>query len=209
MKSLSLPVSLLFAFILSLATFTQGQTLQTVYNEGVTLFQQKDYAGALAKFEKVLQHKPGYVYARNYATKCRAEIAKGAGPKNDTEATLAKIVLPEINLTDAPIGDVLNYLADRAEEISGGKVVPNFIYQGTTEQRQSTLLSLNLRGTPMTEVIRYVGQLTRTDFRYEPHAIVATPRGSTQPAPSPSEQSSVSQDKPGTLFGEPVKSVFP
>lgn len=208
MKSHSLPVSLLFALVLGLCSLSQGQSLQTVYNEGVALYQKKDFAAALEKFEKVLAAKPGYVYARNYATKCRAEIAKGSGPKNDTEATLAKIQVPEINLTDAPIGDVLTYLSERAEELTGGKYIPNFIYQGTTEQRQSTLISLNLRGAPMTEIIRYIGQLTRTDFRYEPHAIVATPR-SAQPAPAATEQSAATQDKPGTLFGEPVKSVFP
>lgn len=204
MKSPRILLSLFLAVSFALTSLTHGQSLQSVFDEGVKLYQQQDYVAALEKFNKVLQARPSYVYARNYATKCRAEIEKGAQPKNNTEALLAGIVVPEINLSEAPIGDVLTFLADRAVELSGGKVAPNFIYQGTTEQRENTLVSLNLRGMPMTEVIRYVGQLTRTEFRYDPHAIVATPRGanSVSTAPTPT-----TQDKPGTLFGEPVKST--
>lgn len=207
MKSFSTPVTLLVALVLGLSSFAQGQTLQSVFNEGIALYKQQDYVGALRKFEKVLEAKPGYVYARNYAGKCKAEIAKGAGPKNETEAIIAKIIIPEINLTDAPIGDVLTYLSDRAGELTSGKVVPNFIYQGTGEQRQNTLISLSLRNVPMTEAIRYIGQLSRTDFRYDAHAIVATPRGS-QPTTTSTESAPSPQEKPGTVFGEPVKSVF-
>ncbi|MDF1657912.1 MAG: tetratricopeptide repeat protein [Verrucomicrobiales bacterium] len=207
MKNFSTSISLIVAILLGLSVFAQGQTLQAVFNEGVALYNQQDYRAALQKFERVLQTKPGFVYARNYAGKCRAEIAKGAGPKNDTEAVIAKIIIPEINVTDAPIGDVLDYLSDRAGELSGGKVVPNFIYEGSSEQRQNTLISLSLRNVPMTEAIRYVGQLSRTDFRYDPHAIVATPRGS-QSANISAESVSVPQEKSGTTFEKPVKSIF-
>ena len=53
-------------------------------------------------------------------------------------------MIPQLNFTDAPIGDVLQYLTSRTEELTEGKFVPNFIYQGTPEQRQNTTLSLNL-----------------------------------------------------------------
>lgn len=196
MKLPSIIVALIATLFISLAPTAQGQSLQQVFNDGVTLYNQKDYTAALQKFEQVLRAKPTYVYARNYIGKCKAEIAKGAGQKNDTEAQIAQIVIPEINLSDAPIGDVLLYLSSRAEELSGGKMVPNFIYQGTSEQRQNTLISLNLRNVPMTEAIRYIGQLSRSDFRYEAHAIVVTPRTPT-----------ISNSAPA-LPATPVKSVF-
>lgn len=183
MKLPTILVVLIATVFLSFAPRAQGQSLQQVYNDGVTLFEQGDYVMALEKFNQVLRVKPTYVYARNYAGKCKAEIAKGAGPKNDTEAKLAQIVIPQINFTDAPIGDVLLYLSSRAEELTGGKFVPNFIYQGTSEQRQNTVISLALRNVPMTEAIRYIGQLSRSDFRYEAHAVVVTPRTNAAPAP--------------------------
>lgn len=203
MKTFSSILPILVAFILGLTASSQGQSLQSVYNDGVTLFQQGDYVNALQKFEQVLRAKPGYIYARNYAGKCRAEIAKGAGPKNDTEAQIAQIIIPELNLTEAPIGDVLTYLSDRARELSGGKLAPNFIYQGTVEQRQNITITLSLRNVPMTEAIRYVGQLSRTDFRYDAHAIVATPRISqpVAPAPTASQSSTDSEfDPSGSIF---------
>ncbi|MDF1825347.1 MAG: hypothetical protein P1U68_11935 [Verrucomicrobiales bacterium] len=196
--------TLVATFFLSFTPAAQGQTLQQVFDDGVTLYNQKDYTAALQKFEQVLRAKPTYVYARNYIGKCKAAIASGAGQKNDTEAQIARILIPEINLTDAPIGDVLLYLSSRAEELTGGKLVPNFIYEGTSEQRQNTLISINLRNVPMTEAIRYIGQLSRSDFRYEAHAIVVTPRTSTISHSVPT----LPTEAPGTVFGEPVKRVF-
>lgn len=207
MKTLHATITAVIAltFFFTPCARSQGQTVQSVFNEGVALFNQQDYVAALEKFEKVLQAKPGFVYARNYAGKCRAEIAKGAGPKNETEARVAQVIIPEINLTDAPIGDVLTYLTDRAGELTGGKFVPNFIYKGTSEQRAETLISLSLRNVPMTEAIRYIGQLSRTDFRYDAHAIVATPReGQTAPTPT----TTTTDESSGTVLGTPGKSIF-
>ncbi|MEM9016515.1 MAG: tetratricopeptide repeat protein [Verrucomicrobiota bacterium] len=203
-----LPIFLVFLLAAILPFTAQAQSTQAVFNQGVALYKQQNYVEALAKFEAVLRANPGYVYARSYANKCKVAIANNTGPKNDIEGTLAKIVIPQLNFTDASIGEVLEYFSVRAEELTGGKFVPNFIYKGTTDQRDNTLITLNLRNVPMTEAIRYVGQLSRTQFRYEEHAIVADPnfgRGSSAPAtnaaPAPVEP-------PGTVFGEPVKNIF-
>ncbi len=173
-----------FAAIGFLAVPAHAQ--QDAFNEGVRLFNAKQYTDALQMFEVVLRSKPGFVYARSYSNKCRTAIAQGAGAKKDLRADLAKIILPKVTFEDAPIGDVMAYLSQRAEELSAGKTVPNFIYKGTAEQRTNVTLSLNLRNVPMTEAIRYIGQLSNSRIDYEEHAVVVNPsRGASSISAAP------------------------
>ena len=154
------------------------QTVQSVFNDGVRLYNQEKYEEALQNFERILRANATHVYARSYAAKCKTALAAGVGKKNNLEGQLSKVIVPQIDLRDAPVGDVLDFLADKTEELTGGKLVPNFIYKGTAEQRENTLISLNLRSVPMTEVVKYVGQLSRSRVRYEDHAVVIDPNGS-------------------------------
>lgn len=200
----------LLALLLIVPAPTEAQTnVQDAFRKGVALFNQENYAEALVLFDAVIKAKPDFVYARSYAAKCRTALASNQGPKNDIEGQLAKLVLPEINFTDAPIGDVLNYLTTRAEELSKGEVVPNFIYKGTPEQRQGTTLSLSMRNVPMTDAIKYIGQLTRTRFIYEEHAIVADPNyqdAVNEAAKKAAEAAAAAEPNP--VFGNPTKNIF-
>tara|TARA_R110000850_G_scaffold167905_4_gene292925 strand:+ start:5212 stop:5835 length:624 start_codon:yes stop_codon:yes gene_type:complete len=180
---LALLLSVLFLALLATPAHSQNN-VQSAYEKGVDLYNQQKYTDALVYFSAVLKAKPSYVYARNYSKKCQAALASDQGPKNDIEGQLAKVIVPQINFSEAPIGDVLDYFAARAEELTEGKFVPNFIYKGTPEQRQGTLITLSLKNVPMTEAIRYVGQLSRTQFRYEEHAIVADPNYHSAPDPA-------------------------
>lgn len=181
------PSNLIVAVLLSVSlqsSFAQGN-LQDTYNQGVLLYNQGKYGEALMNFEKVLAERPDFVYARNYLAKCQTAITKGLGPKNDLEGRLAKVIVPEINFSDAPLGDVLDYFSSRAVELSGGSISLNFLYKGTSEQRLRTLITLNLRNVPISEAIKYVGQLSGSTVKYEEHAVVITPASSTPAATSP------------------------
>ncbi|HQZ28953.1 MAG: hypothetical protein KA250_13915 [Verrucomicrobiales bacterium] len=150
--------------------------IQAQFNEGVKLYNNGKYTDALLIFETILEQKADYVYARSYSAKCKTMIAQGAGPKNDLEGQISRILLPQVGFSDAPIGDVLDYLSARATELSGGSVVANFIFKGTPEQRQNILITLNVRNIPMNEAVRYVGQLANMRVKYEEHAIIIDPQ---------------------------------
>lgn len=205
-------LALLIPLFLAVAPAGAQNSVQDLYKQGVSLYEQERYVEALAIFENLVRARPDFVYGRSYLAKTKAAIAANRGSSNDLEGALAKIRIPQINLVDAPIGDVLQYFRDRAEELSGGKVVPNFIYKGTPEQRENTLVSLNLRDVPMTEAIRYVGQLTRTRFTYEEHAVVADP-GRTTPTPADAaldeaEKQAKRQENPFFKKEEKPKGIF-
>lgn len=170
----------LISFFISPSLSAQSSA-QSKYNEGLVLYNAGKYGEALTLFEEVLAQKPDFIYARNYAAKAKVMIARGVGPKNNLEGKLARLTIPEINFAGAPLGDVLDYLSARTAEISGGSVVANFIFKGSPEQRQNTLVTLSLRAVPLTEAIKYVAQLSHSKVKYEEHAIVVEPLHSVAP----------------------------
>ncbi|MCB1076803.1 MAG: hypothetical protein KDM64_03145 [Verrucomicrobiae bacterium] len=171
---------------LSPALAQQKQTLQDVYQNAVKQFDAGQFQEALTGFQTVLKYQPNFVYARSYAAKCVEAIKKGeSGPKQTLEAKLSTLVVPNINSEGANLGMVFEFLTQKSEELSGGKVVANFIYKGTDDQKKNALVTLTLRNTPFLDVVRYVGQLTDTQFKYEEFAVVAAPVGSGPAAPSP------------------------
>lgn len=195
---------LLFCFSLTDTTFAQND-VKTVYNQGVQLYNEGKYEEAMMKFAAVLQANPRIVHARSYMAKCKTAMVSDRRPTNNIQGQLAQITIPELNFSDAPIGDILDYFTQRAEELSGGKVSPNFIYKGTPEQRRDTLVTLSLRNVPMTEAIRYVGQLSGTHIKYEEHAIVADPNYHAQAHPALEKTGAGSSPK-DPFFGQPAKS---
>lgn len=178
-------------------------TLKSIRDEGIALYKAGRYEEALMKFTFILQKNPRDPYARSYQAKCKMAIANDLG-RNDLEGKLAKIIIPQLNFSDAPIGDVLDYLAARTEELTKGQTVVNFIYKGTAEQRQNTRITLSVRNVPVTEAIRYVGQLSRTHFSFEEHAVVGDPNY-TPPAETPEERAAKAASKTSRFFEPPVK----
>jgi len=161
----------------------QPANAKALFDEGVRLFEGQRFAEALVKFEQIQRGAPNYAYARIYKARVRIALAQGAEPGNRLESQLSKLILPQIHFREVPLGDILDHLAVRAEELSGGELTPNFIFKGTTEQRQNTLVTLSLRNVTITEAIRYVGQLSRTRFTYEPDAVVGKPMGGSANQP--------------------------
>jgi hypothetical protein len=197
------------AIIAALTLFTAGaqekQSLQDVYSGAVKQFDAGQYQQALQGFQTVLKHQPNFVYARNYAAKCIEAIRKGGGNKQNLDAKLAAIILPSVSFEGTDLGLVFEYLTQKSEELSDGKVVANFIYKGTDDQKKNSLVTLSLRNTPFTDVIRYVGQLTNTEFKYEEFAIVAAPVGSAPAAPEDPAKATALESK----FDPPARKTEP
>lgn len=190
----------------------EKKTVQDVYNESVKLFEAGQFQQALGGFQTVLKYQPNFVYARSYAAKCIEAIKQGQGAARPTlEAGLANLVLPSVSFEGTSLGMVMEYLTQKSEELSGGKAVANFIYKGTDEQKNGTTVTLSLRNAPFREVLRYVGQLTNTQFKYEEFAIVATPAGSAvqaTPALAPASQPAQPAESKFDPPVQPVKDPF-
>ncbi len=122
------------------------------------------------------------------AALARTTLAIREGTTGNTlETQLKQIIVPSVEFAQTDLDTALNYLRQLAKELSGGKVVPNIIYKGTEEERKSVTVTLRLASVPFTDVIRYVGELSNTRFKYEKHAIVGTPVRMLQPSFSTTE----------------------
>lgn len=205
--SLIVLIALAFAFLIPCGT-AKAQGFRAAYDEGVRLYDEGDFQGALARFEIAVRANPRSPHARSYMLKSKSAVARGLGSKNTIEGDLAKIIIPQINFEDAPIGDVLEYFAARAEELSKGKFRPNIIYKGSPEQRNNTLITLSVRNVPLTEALRYVGQMTQTHFAYEEHAVVADPNWVAPPNPKLQAAEKAEAAAAQDVFAQPAKSVF-
>ncbi|NNE93498.1 MAG: hypothetical protein HKN23_17770 [Verrucomicrobiales bacterium] len=206
----------LLAAVISLSfaagtALSQQQPIANYYKKGVELYNAGDYQNAKKYLEFVISKQPNSPHARSYLAKTNLAIKQGRKPKNSIENALSNLKLPVIDFSDASLGDVLDYLAKRSEELSGGKIAANFVYKGTPEQKQNLKVTLKLRDVPMTEVIRYVGGLTETQFTYEEHAVVGTPFGgaaSSEPASTPAAANQEPAKTVNPLPGTPAPSPF-
>jgi len=133
--------------------------------------QQDFVAGRLdeakLKFEMVLNRDPKNVAARNYLR--MIEAAKRKVPGVQREAAFRAVVLPKVEFGNARLSECLNHLHKQVEELTGGKLSPNFVI--TPGVNSEAPVTLSLSNIPFTELLKYIGQQTGTRFVYEAHAI--------------------------------------
>jgi len=172
-KGIALAVMLVVGMMSTLAAAPSN--LQKVYNEAKANYNAGNYEEAAIGFQKVLKYQPGYIYARKYLAQTEAKIKQGGNTKVSLESKLAKLKISSLEFADTDLGSAMAFLTQKSEEISGGKVVANFIYKGPSTDKKSKTITLKLSNVPLTEVIRYIGQLTDTRFKYEEFAVVGVP----------------------------------
>lgn len=176
--------------LLFLSTPVSAQTsMQEVYNQAVVDFDAGKLDDAQKGFERVLKANPRYVYARKYLTQIQQKRKTGGNTAATIEPQVKQIVLDTVEFEGASLKDVMTYLSQKAEEQTGGAFVPNFVYRGTAEQA-AVPVTLKLRNIPMTDVIKYVGQTTGTQFTYDKYSVVGVPTSKPQAAISGSQEDS-------------------
>ena len=155
--------------------------------EGQAAFNKGDYATAKGAFEMVYQMDPRNVSAISYLQKIKV-LEKGA-PKNvDQERQLAGLIVPKVQLKDATIGSVFDYLKTTANKLSDGKIAVNFVLKLPDEAIKTQTITLSMNNAPFTEVVKYVAELANLNVQYQKFAVLVTPKGGAAPdatAPTP------------------------
>ncbi|MEM1295832.1 MAG: hypothetical protein AAGH89_10740 [Verrucomicrobiota bacterium] len=185
----------LAVLVIAPSAFAQQKhpTVKEVYEEGKRAYLGKDYEKALKAFEYVKKYYPRDPRVRSYIAKTQMAL-KEDRPRASMEAQLRAVVIPSVEFEDATLDTVLEYLTQKTEELSGGKIRPNFVYRGSPQEKAQGGITLKLNHVPVSEVIRYVGQITRTQFKYEQYAITGVPLRMLSPVqpetPAPAETES-------------------
>jgi len=162
------------AVVLAGAARESRADMKEDYRRAQAAEQQGEYRTAIEIYQALLRQYPQD--ARLRARLAQAQLAQREGvPKATLEAKLRTVIIPAVDFQEADLDTVFQYLTLKTAELTEGKIQPNFIYKGTTEERKRANLTLRLSNIPVSELIRYVGDVSGTAFSYEPHAIVGTP----------------------------------
>ncbi len=144
--------------------------------EGQTAFNKSDYAAAKTAFEMVYQLDSRNVSAISYLQKIKV-LEKGA-PKNvDQERQLAGLIVPKVQLKEATIGSVFDYLKTTANKLSEGKIAVNFVLKLPDDAIKTQTITLSMNNAPFTEVVKYVAELANLNVQYQKFAVLVTPKG--------------------------------
>jgi len=172
-------ISLLITTATILATGAFAQDVADLLSEAQRAYVRGDAKIAKEKFDLVLKIDPNNRIAISHKRLILAEEAKEnaqKGPPNATKAMLETVKLPKIDLREAALGDALEFLKKKGNQIAGDKVAINFVMQ-LDEATKAKKVTLTLQDVPFTEVLRYIGQLADVEFVYDRFAIVVKPKG--------------------------------
>lgn len=92
------------------------------------------------------------------------------------------LVIPHIEFRDAALKDVVQFLVEQSRELDPAKEGVNIVLD--LQEMKPATLTLALRNSPLSEVLRYVTQLTGLQLEYEPMAVVISSARKEQPKPS-------------------------
>ena len=195
--SAALAVIALALLPLPVSAQQKGMTVQQVYEQAQKDLAEGRIQQAQQGFALVLEHSPNFIYARKGLADCAAAL-KNPAPKQDPLSQLSTLIVPSIEFDNATLGTVIEYVSQKAEELSGGKITPNFVFRGTAEEKEKLTVSMKLRNTPLSEVLRYAGQVTGARFANEQYAIVCLPPSASAGTPEPAVQQSANGTTPAT-----------
>jgi type II secretory pathway component GspD/PulD (secretin) len=92
------------------------------------------------------------------------------------------LVIPHAEFRAAALNDVVQFLVEQSRELDPAKEGVNIVLD--LQEMKMATITLTLRDIPLSEVLRYVTQLTGLQLKYEPMAVVISSARSEQPKPS-------------------------
>ncbi|MEM0895509.1 MAG: hypothetical protein AAGJ79_01395 [Verrucomicrobiota bacterium] len=170
----------------------QGKGATTsAYEQGVAAYKRGDHNAAKAHFQKVLQGVPNHPQTMRYLAMIR-KAEREELLKPSMEKQLDKVFIPKVDIEDTAFEDAVDYIRRKTKEISAGKVSPNIIMRVPPE-KASEPVTMQLEQVPVSELLRYLTSITQTTAKYEPYAIVITPRNAGSPVQTPVRSTSRSR----------------
>lgn len=154
-------------------------TVQQVYEDAIRAYHSGDLVSAKAGLERVVRADPRFSTARAQLAvithKLKEREASGA---TAMQRDLESVIVPSIDFNDATLGSVIEFIPQKTAELTDKKIQPSIVFRGDPALLTQKKVTLKLTNMPMSEVLRYVGELTGIEFKFEKYAIVASPRGS-------------------------------
>ena len=128
------------------------------------------YDEAEARCQQVLEQRPDNSFVKQLLAEIR-ERRRQQDPAADLKRKLQDITIAEVNVREAPVVDVVDFLQKEAQKQSKDKTPINLVWQ-VPEDSKSAKVTLTLRGVPLADVLRYVTEGAGLRYRVDPYAVV-------------------------------------
>ena len=167
------------------AAGARAQTAAQLYEQGVQAYNLGEVDQAKRKLQLTLEVDKNFRPASALLNRINLEqkTAGGAAPAAVVPVkTLDKTVVP-VEFKDTSLDSALEYIKQHIATVSGGKMQVNFVLNVPPELAKKRV-TLQLDHVPVTELLRYLGQLAGVNFEMQKYAILVTPAnggGSVQP----------------------------
>ncbi len=176
--------ALVFAAVLLSGPNVRAQTASQCYAQAVQAYNQGDIDGAKRQLSIALEidknFRPATVLLQRIAQ--AQSVSAGATPAAVVPIkSLERTVVP-VEFKDTSLQSALEFVRQRIEAGSGGKTAVNFVLNVPPELANKRI-SLQMDHVPVTELLRYIGDLAGVNFQFQKYAILVTPASGTA-APS-------------------------
>jgi hypothetical protein len=166
------------------STGTNAAELADVQAVGV-LERMGHYDEAETRCLKLLEQHPNNQTAKQLLGEIEEKKRHQDSPSG-LQRQLEETIIPEVNVRDAAAGDVIDFLQTESQKRSGDKTPINFVWQAP-EDAKTAKVTLNLRGVPLADILKYVTESAGLRYRVDPYAIViykAPPVEPNEPTPA-------------------------
>ncbi len=144
----------------------RANDINSIFQQGRTAYYKGDFELAKKLLDQVLAANPNH-----FETKAiLAQIAVQAKKGGSLQKQYAAVIIPKFDITDVTLTESLQALVILAKNASNGKVQPNLIVK--TPELNTGKITLSLHDMPLTEVIRYLGEMANAKVTWDLHAVV-------------------------------------
>ena len=157
-----------------------AQTATQVYSEGVDALKQGDVETAKHKLELALEIDKNFRPASALLSRIVADQRAGGANASGLSLRALRTTVVPVEFKDATLTSALEFLRQRADETTGGKLKINFAVNLPPDLANKRV-TLKLDRVPIMEVLRYIGECTGVSFQVQKYAIVVTPAAATAP----------------------------
>lgn len=175
-RSLIFPMALAAGLLLAAPGVDAQQP--SLLAEAQRAYASGDYAQAKLQFELILAEDPNNIVARNYL-KMIMTAQKQGRTGSALQQQLRSVVIANVDFREATLEAALDFLRQQIEKTANLKT--SFVLQPGVDPART--VTLRLANVPVTEVLRYIGDLAQVRFSVDQYAISVHPRTAETSAP--------------------------
>ncbi|MGD0016921.1 MAG: hypothetical protein ABSC38_05325 [Verrucomicrobiia bacterium] len=163
---------------------TQAQ-LDELFVKAVVLYEYGRYDEAEAAVRQIRAQMPDNRDVQQLSdeiARARTTSARTTGQTPRLKNKLDGIVIPEVDVRDADVRDIVKFLQAESGRLSSDKTPINFVWLVPADEKLPHV-SLQLQKIPLSDALRYTLTAAGLNYRVDPYAVVIY-RDTPQPAPT-------------------------